>query len=113
MPVHDRYQTSVRDQCVLFGKSITKDWNVSESEERDRGFLGLTPQLCDPQQYKEYSRSQMGRLGREVDLDPIGHIGCGLAGHPRVGRMPSERRLTLGKRFPFLATVSGVLFKCT
>jgi len=72
---------------------------------------GKRPILCDPQHHREYTLSDLKKMGVACGLLPEASFGYNLAGLNWIDRQPIERRLRWGGRFPIIALGICVVFR--
>ena len=100
----ETYFRFCRAACAPGGAIAIFTPNRKRLSNRIRARRGLTPELLDPQHFKEYSAAEIIELGRSEGFGDGKYFGYGLSGYSTIDRLSNRWRLRLGRAFPAIAS---------
>lgn len=78
---------------------------------RMRGLRGLTPQLCDPQHFKEYTVGEVAEMGRKFGFSLFASFGYGFENLKILNGLSHDRLLRIGKLLPMVASCFCIVMR--
>jgi 2-polyprenyl-3-methyl-5-hydroxy-6-metoxy-1,4-benzoquinol methylase len=88
--------------------------NINRLYNRLRRLLGKRDLLCDPNHFNEYSLRSLVEMGHKLNLTPVASFGHSLyLPSPFLPKFIQESRISiyLGKLFPSVSSIIGIVFK--
>lgn len=100
-----------REACSPGGSIAIVMPNSNRLSNAIRRLKGQPAVLLDPQHFHEYTFKEMRELARKNGFTVTHEFGYGMNGLGFVDRMPIEKRLALGSRFPAVANGMCVIMR--